>query len=362
VGAPRHSERRDNRLAASVDRGILISGERDAGVQGCGEPQADARSHRLSPTIASERLLPNLSVMRRFALWSIAALLLCLIVAVIGYIHSRDEAIALKARLDALAIDNGKLRTQLADAVKSREAAAGVSQEMKSKASGELPPPPHHRNVQRRESVEMFRNPTTKVLWRKLERRGNMYIYGDLLPMMGLPPDQLSKLLDLMVEQTESGLDANEASKLNNLSDADAAKARQAAENVVAEQIKELIGPNNAAMLQLATSSPGPTAPASVYSEIGVDLSLAGIPLSPGQFDAAAQIYNEVRPYPTFNIGIADDQTPDPATGLTPFYNALLDRLSQILTPAQIAVIKDDYVEQVQFRQYELQQTANHPP
>jgi hypothetical protein len=92
-----------------------------------------------------------------------------------------------------------------------------------------------------------------------------------------------------------------------------------------------------------------------------MDLSLAGVPLSSAQLIATAQAYSDAGLF-GFSLGsMPVEETTDPATGLTPYYSKLLDRLSQSLTPAQIAVVNEEYVEQIQLNQYKLQ-TANHAP
>jgi hypothetical protein len=283
----------------------------------------------------------------------------CVLVVAIGYLRSRAEVRGLHAEIDLLTEENRKLRSQLANAEKSREFAERSLQKLEAQNSTR--PSPQRRNLQGFDGLAMFRTPAYKPLWRKRERRAVMHAWGGIILSMKLPPEQVSKLLDLMVEQAESAWDANEASQLANLPNDQAEKARHAAENVVNDEIKALVGQSNADLLQMAESFPGPHAPWVVQSTIGLDLALAGAPLSPEQFSVMVHSYDEARLYPGPVGGVPDDETPDPATGLTPYFSAMLDRLSQSLSPDQIAVVKNDYIEQIQLQQYQQQLAPRAP-
>jgi hypothetical protein len=300
--------------------------------------------------------------MRSKALWVASLMLLvCLIAVLIGYRYSQVTFERAEIQAQLLSKENRELRDRLAKQTQSIEAVERQLRDKLSRTTVVEQGPAVHRQGELpvMNGVAMFRDPGGKDLWRKLDRRAVAHGYGPTILMLGLPPETNAKLMDLLVEKDESAWDANQAAETAGLSVDEETKARHAAENAVNDQIVALIGKTDGDLLNIQNQV-GMSGPIAVRTSIALDLSLTGNPLSPDQFAAASQVYNEMKPY---GSAFTDSpiQTPDPVSGLTPYYSTLLARLSQTLNPTQIAVLKDEYVEQVQLQQYRLG-IASHSP
>lgn len=118
------------------------------------------------------------------------------------------------------------------------------------------------------------------------------------------------------------------------------------ARDAVNGEIRALIG--DAAFAQLERSAPRSldTKPMIEYT-FGVDLKTAGIPLTAEQLTSIARGWDDVKMTRarTARDGSSTGETVDPQTELSPQAQALIDRFARELTPAQLQVVKDHFVE-----------------
>jgi hypothetical protein len=99
-----------------------------------------------------------------------------------------------------------------------------------------------------------------------------------------------------------------------------------------------------------------------IAGSVGVDLEMAGSPLTPAQTTALAQAFAEGM-RASFPGGGPANQTPDPGTGLTPVFQSILDHMTPSLAPEQVPAVKSYLLEQVQQQQYFRKTTAaSHNP
>jgi len=180
-------------------------------------------------------------------------------------------------------------------------------------------------------------------LYAKDIRRNLVRMYGDGLNQLVLPPGQLAKLKDLLVEQQMSSLDAQQAAEAAGLargSSAWQAAMRQASQDVQ-QDITALLGPDGQKTLQQLGSQNGYRN--QIQNSFAPDFTDAGVPLSSDQSDRLAQAMAGPtgRTPPGYN-------DPDPSTGLTPRQEQVLMAAAQVLTPAQWQIFKTDQIQQAQ--------------
>lgn len=177
--------------------------------------------------------------------------------------------------------------------------------------------------------------------------------YGYAFAQLNLPPGDLAKLKQLLLARMEARFDANALAAEAGFSGREVETAQHQAEDSVTDEIKALVGDTGYAALQ-ASFKASQYAPL-IAGSVGYDLDAAGVPLMPRQTVALAQFFATHDPSAD---QAAAAQVPDPQTGLTPYYQSLLDQLSATLTPDQIPVMKDYFLELEQQAQYRRQ----HPP
>lgn len=295
--------------------------------------------------------------MRRTAPWLICLFsLLCATIAVSAYLRSRAQIHLLENEVKDLTERTRRLQTQLLSAEKARDVAQRSARalEVGIDSGGKKLSPTTIINVM--DYGAMFRDPAYKPLWRRIESRNERRSYWTRIAAMNLSPEQTATLWGLLLERIESQMDSNDASQQANLSSEDTQKAWREAQGEINEQIKALIGQDNFTLLQTPTIT-------QIDYSVGKDFGVAGCPLSPEQTALLGQAFNEAHLSP-FGAGNSNNQAtdpPDPQTGLTPNYQALLDRVAPRLTPAQVSVFKDYALEQVQLQQY-AKESAKHRP
>lgn len=184
------------------------------------------------------------------------------------------------------------------------------------------------------------KDPAYAAVWRKQQMRIIQQRYGYAFAAMKLPPDDVARLKNLLLTRTEARLDAGDAGQAAGLSGPELSTAEKQAETAVTDEIKGVVG--EAGYAQLMASQKASQFEPLIANSLAVDLSAAGVPLMPDQESALAQIFAD---HDTNNSPGAAGQIPDPQTGLTPFYQSLLDRISPNLAAAQIPVIKDYFIE-----------------
>jgi hypothetical protein len=189
-------------------------------------------------------------------------------------------------------------------------------------------------------------HPEYVALYAKQTRRNIDRMYGDSLDTLNLAPAQLSQLKNLLAERQMNNIDAQaaaDAAGLERGSPAWQEAMKQAAQDT-AQQMAAILGSNaDSTLAQLQTRAGFQTQVESVYKSDFVD---AGVPLSPEQSGTLVQALSDAnysgKDLSTRPAGYND---PDPATGLTPHESRILDSASQVLSPAQLQIVKTDLVE-----------------
>jgi len=200
---------------------------------------------------------------------------------------------------------------------------------------------------------DLRKDPRYAAIWRKQQLRIIQQRYGYAFAAMKLPPDDLARLKNLLLTRVQARLDAADAGQAAGLTGAELSTAGKQAENAVTGEISALVG--DAGYAQLMASQKASQFEPLIANSVAVDLEGAGVPLMPEQASALAQSFAD---HDTNNGAGAAGQLPDPLTGLTPFYQSLLDRISPNLTAAQIPVVKDYFIELEQQGQFARRQAA----
>lgn len=205
-------------------------------------------------------------------------------------------------------------------------------------------------------------HPEYAALYAKQMRRNIDRMYGDTLNTLNLPPQQLSQLKDLLAERQMSDMDARRLASAAGLAQGSPAwqEAMKQASQDVDQQINAILGSSgNATLTQLQVRS-------GIQNQItytyGPDFADAGVPLN------AQQSSGLVRAMADANYAGKDLSTRpkgynevDPATGLTPHDNQILNSAAQILNPAQVQILRTDQIENHRISSILKQYSKNGP-
>jgi hypothetical protein len=88
-----------------------------------------------------------------------------------------------------------------------------------------------------------------------------------------------------------------------------------------------------------------------IQNEVGIDLEVAGMPLSAEQRSALARAYIDAHSTPNLSLSGTPPRL-DPTTGLTPFFEFLLNRATAVLSAGQLTILKQVFSEQTQAELY----------
>jgi hypothetical protein len=188
-------------------------------------------------------------------------------------------------------------------------------------------------------------HPEYAALYAKQLRRDINRMYGTSLDRLNLPPDQLAHLKDLLVERQMDSIDAQGAATAAGLKQGtpDFRAAMQQATQGVEQQLTAILGSNaDSTLTQLQVQN---TMQNQVMSGYAPDFADAGVPLNAEQAAGLTQAMADA------NYGGKDLSTrpanyniPDPATGLSPHDDRIIAAASQVLTPEQVQVLKNDQI------------------
>jgi hypothetical protein len=194
-------------------------------------------------------------------------------------------------------------------------------------------------------------DPVWGPFYRKLERRRIISRYNILLAALKIPHDKLAPLEDLLVERAISSRRINHQIRDaggKSSSPESIAAVGHATEDVDA-RIKMLVGGDAAQSLKEWNSAVYlfGNAPDGAVAQDAVTLSDAGFELSSDQMVKLALIRHEV--YVLNPEGAAGDKG-DPKAGLTGSEERLLKREAEVLSPDEIAVLRNWAIEAHQAR------------
>jgi hypothetical protein len=246
-------------------------------------------------------------------------------------------------------------RQQAAD-LQHRLAAARAARTLAEKAVAQLkqsgaaagsPAGGEDANVRTIHISEVIRDhPEYSAIMARQARRGIMLQYGAGLAGLGLPPDQLAKLKDLLVERELSATDAQQAAAAAGLERGSPAwgDAIKQAGAAVDQEMTALLGTNtNLVMSKLQSDT---SIQNQIQSTYALDFADAGAALNPDQSRGLAQaMANSSFGGKDLSTRPAGYNQPDPTSGLSPHDQRTLDGATQALSPAQLEVLKTELVE-----------------
>jgi hypothetical protein len=190
-------------------------------------------------------------------------------------------------------------------------------------------------------------HPEYAALYAKDMRRNVIRQYGEALNTIGLTPEQIAKMKDLLVERTMTSMDAEQAAEAAGLDRGSQAwkDAMRQASQGVEQEIAATLGSDSASLMnRLQTSM---SAHNGVQYNTAPDMTDAGVPLTPVQAEAVAQAAMDAS-WTNPNGGTQHPpnyNTPDPTTGRTPKEDRIATQASQVLSPAQLQVLMQDQLE-----------------
>jgi hypothetical protein len=253
--------------------------------------------------------------------------------------RQRAEIASLRAKLAAVTATD---ETRLSD-LKSRLAKAEqatLAAQKKSQLSGDAGsdgPFPWSGN-------DPSSDPAIAAINRRERLREISRQYGEAFAKMNLPADRLAKLKELLLARDDSASDAWAVAKKSGLALPEAEVAGTQAASEVEDEIKGLFGMDAYNQLEEARAANGTKL--SILLGVGQDMSGAGVPLSTDQVGALTQIYREVQnPEKNPTASALLESPADAQTGLTPLNQAIVDRASQVLSPAQFTVLQQSLAE-----------------
>jgi hypothetical protein len=293
--------------------------------------------------------------MRRLAPWLLTLIALGGLAATLWGYRQRGQQIAdLQTRINQSSQRNGErvseLKAKIADAAKARVAARRAMADARPAA------PVRESNGLGFNADDMRKDPAYAALWHKQQLRNVQREYGEAIAALKLPPDQVAKLRELLVGREEARADAREAGQAAGLTARDLNLATTQAAGAVNDEIKGVIGADAFQQLQTAPQTGG--FKLMIENTVAIDLNGAGTPLTPDQESELVAAYAQAaRPPPGAGKGSAWI-TPNPDTGLAPSDQATLDAAGKVFGPDQMAIIKENLLEQRQQQQYFRQRAA----
>jgi len=267
---------------------------------------------------------------------------------------SRHELAALKAEL-------GKTKEALAKADKQR---APSQQGVSGAAATKAPARTARKPVQISDIIKD--HPEFAKLYGKFTRRQLSTLYGEGLNSLNLPPQQLSRLKDLLTQRQMSVVDAIQTANLEGFSPGSAEwqQAMNQASLTDDQAIKDILGPDADATLTQMESNAG-RAQAQPFMEsqaksVASEFADAGVPITTDQSAGLTQalLNNWYWQGRDLSDRPADYNEADPSTGLSPHDVRNLTSAAQVLTADQLSVFQNYLVQMGQMysiqRQYRI--------
>jgi hypothetical protein len=194
-------------------------------------------------------------------------------------------------------------------------------------------------------------HPEYSALYAKQIRRNVDRMYGNGLSTLNLPPEQLAQLKDLLVEREMSNIDAQGAAQAEGLvrGSPEWQDAMKQASQDTEAQITAILGSNaDSTLIQLQTRAGFQT---QVDFNLASDYADAGAPLTPDQSNGLVQAMADAN-YAGKDTSTrpANYNVVDPATGLSPHDDRIINGAAQVLNPTQLQVLKTDQIQGEQQR------------
>lgn len=289
--------------------------------------------------------------------WPLAALLVALVASLFWGVQQRRELIRERRGAAADRQAFADLEGRLTTAEKARLAAeASLQGQIELNIRRMFP---ESRSLPPSATIDKFnaavdRDPVWAPFYRKLERRRILARYNILLNALKIPSGKLTRLEDLLVERAIASRylvhQLREAGQKFNSPEVIAAVGRTTEE--FDAKIEKFIGRNaaqevkewNSAIYSYGNAPDGPVA------QDAVILGEAGFELSTDQLVKLALIrYETYVLNPAARAGSGSGRI-DPKTGLSRLEEQLFSRQAKVLSPAEIAVLRNWAIEEHQAR------------
>jgi hypothetical protein len=189
-------------------------------------------------------------------------------------------------------------------------------------------------------------HPEYAAIMARENRRNVLRQYGDAISELNLPRDQAAKLKDLLVERNLSTSDAQQAAEAAGLQRGSQAwrDAIKQATDGVDQEMTTLLGTDGRQTLQKLQLQSGMQN--QIQFNYAPDLEDAGVGLTPEQSRGLAQALVSTRNPGSLPAEMRQGYNqPDPATGLSPYDNRMLEAAAQVLSPAQVQILKADQIQ-----------------
>jgi hypothetical protein len=166
--------------------------------------------------------------------------------------------------------------------------------------------------------------------------------WGTGLEVLNLPPEQIHKVKELLVERQESMADAFELSLSNGSNAEERAKAIDAAKQQVDAELHALLGPNDFSKVQTMITEQDDYV--TISTSIGSDMAFAEVALSAPQTNSLADLLHKFYTSRQLDQSEVNKRVTnvDPATGLSATDQSALEEASDFLSDAQLKVLGHD--------------------
>jgi hypothetical protein len=204
------------------------------------------------------------------------------------------------------------------------------------------PPPVVEWNVDEHLDPRRY-DPASALAWHRQQQRIIERQYGHAIESLNLPKDASARLAELLTARREAVADARDVAQQLGIVGPQAKVAVQQSVDALTDEIRQLVG-DDAYYGRIELAPTISTCKALIEGTVGFDLSTQGEPLTTDQLYLAAEAYVNAVYSPAASTG---PQDPDASTGLTPQFQAFLDKVSGALTPTQVSAFRDYLVKQV---------------
>lgn len=171
-------------------------------------------------------------------------------------------------------------------------------------------------------------------------------IFGDVLEILHLQPPQLATVKHLLLERWEVGIDVQEiVSATPNTSVRDRLALGDAARAKIDEELEAAVG--ESAFLQIKRMVADTTQLNTIRIRLDPRFAEAGVPLTPEQKFILAEVWREVyEPGDKTRDALKlRTQDIDPATGLAALDRIVIEKMSGVFSPTQLAVLSAQHAE-----------------
>jgi len=275
--------------------------------------------------------------------WLPAALLLgCLVLAYLA-LRQRTEIV----RIDlGLREEDQADKNRLADLRRQLAAAQTAQLQAEKQAAQPVQPPGADGNVRTVHLSDIAKeHPEYAAIQAHQARRNVVRQYSAGLVSLNLTPDQRAKLTDLLVERNLTTTDAQQAATAAGLAQGSAAywAAVKQATDVVDQEMTSALGTDGGKLYQkLQTASNASNQIMFNYAPVFDD---AGASLTPQQTQGLEQAFVATKNFNDIPAANRQDYFKvDPTTGLSPSDNRLIESAAQVLSPAQLQILKDNQI------------------